>query len=70
MLLDGTVDIGAHMQAVANLIRCAARLGVQRVAKDVTPGFGALLAADFQEQQQIKAGKVQRRNQAGNGSAP
>jgi hypothetical protein len=46
LLLGGKVDVLEHAQAISILVRIATRLGLKRVAKDVTPTLGSLLRHD------------------------
>ena len=43
LLLGGKVDVVEHSQAISILVRIATRLGLKRVAKDVTPSLGQIL---------------------------
>jgi hypothetical protein len=43
LLLGEEIDIIAHSQAISTMVRVAARIGTQRVARDVTPSLAAYL---------------------------
>jgi hypothetical protein len=43
LLLGGKVDLVEHSQAISILVRIATRLGLKRVAKDVSPSLGQIL---------------------------
>ena len=43
LLMGSKVDVVEHSQVIGILVRIAARLGVKRVAKDVSPSLGQIL---------------------------
>jgi hypothetical protein len=57
LLLGGKVDVVEHSQAIGILVRIAARLGLKRVAKDVSPSLGQLLQHGESVEQQQRVAK-------------
>ncbi len=43
LMLGETIDLGQHAQAVSAMVRVAARLGLQRRAKDIGPTLSDIL---------------------------
>src|SRR5882672_2739131 len=53
LLLGKEIDLNDHSHAISNMVRIAQRIGVQRVARDVTPTVRAY-AARAREQQEVQ----------------
>lgn len=53
LLINAEVDVTAHSTAISTLVRVASRIGLQRVARDVTT-LGDLMRADMDEQRRAK----------------
>jgi hypothetical protein len=43
LLLGEEVDIVAHSQAISTMVRIASRIGVQRVARDISPSLADIM---------------------------
>jgi hypothetical protein len=45
MLLGQAIDLGQHAQAVSAMVRVASRLGIERVARNITPSVRDYIAS-------------------------
>jgi hypothetical protein len=55
LALGQEIDLSQHAQAVSAMVRVAAKLGLQRRAKDIGPTFSDLWRADQEEQRRAAA---------------
>ena len=56
------VDPMAHAAAISVMVRLATRIGLHRVAREVSPTLGDLLRADIEEQRQAKLRKQEQKD--------
>jgi hypothetical protein len=49
------VDVGEYSQLASTLVRIASRLGIDRIARDVTPTLSDILREDWEAQQRLGA---------------
>jgi hypothetical protein len=63
LLAGEKVDVLEHSTAISTLVRVASRIGLQRVARDVTT-LGDLLSADYAEQQRQHSEAVEYHSEA------
>jgi hypothetical protein len=57
------INIAEHAQLCSSLVRLASKIGIERIARDVTPSLGSLLAADAAHQQREQGVANEQRRQ-------
>jgi hypothetical protein len=60
------IDIAEHAALSSTLVRLASRIGIDRVARDVT-SLGSILRADFEERRSAEATARERTSELPNG---